>query len=351
MAHRGGSEAVAALDQLVGMLPQEQADHVRAELTRLIDMATAEVARRLRVAQEAGRIGTYEICLKSGRTYGSPRFNEIFGLPPDHNPLDSVYWVSILHPDDRPRVLKRTHEAIREGRTGNVQEYRIVLDDMVRWVSSCDRVDLDADGRPTFAFGAIQDITERKTAEEALWRAANADALTGLSNRRRFREELEAMIASGAGVGLLIIDLDRLKTANDVFGHAAGDHLILTAAQRLAACAPADAVIGRLGGDEFALAAPAAGMEMLARVGDCVVAALRDEVRFSGAVLDCGGSAGGALCPDHAADAEGLMRAADVALLVAKLSGRGRCRLWAPGDEAELARLTRAKPRLAAVAA
>ena len=90
-------------------------------------------------------------------------------------------------------------------------------------------------------------------------RLANHDPLTGLFNRRRFSDELEALLANATGAGagtrgaLLFVDLDQFKYVNDTCGHPAGDRLIKTVANCLTTTIGDDGIVARFGGDEFAI--------------------------------------------------------------------------------------------------
>ncbi len=98
---------------------------------------------------------------------------------------------------------------------------------------------------------------KRCTLEAQLFELANRDGLTGLFNRHRFEEELDAFLTRAARYGnsgaLLLLDLDRLKPVNDVLGHAAGDELLREVGRVLTARVRASDVVGRIGGDEFAV--------------------------------------------------------------------------------------------------
>lgn len=337
------------LDRLLAAMPPARAARLRAALDTRVEARLREAERRLRLAQEAGRVGTYEICMNTGRTLVSPRCLGIFGLPPDRAEMEAADWRAILHPEDRDRVISHLRHMLKAARDDNVIEYRVITAEGTRWLHSCDRIDRDAHGRALHAFGAIQDITERKEAEDRIWRAAHHDSLTGLANRLLFGKRLSSLVdqaaAEGGRVGLIMLDLDRLKVANDSFGHAAGDALLRAAADRIAATAPAEATVARLGGDEFAVVAPVDSLAAIAAIGGRAVGHMRAPLAFGTTALDCGASAGAAIFPDQASGIDGLLRAADTALCVAKLSGRGRCLSYAPGIEAELGRLTaRARP-------
>jgi len=161
-----------------------------------------------------------------------------------------------------------------------------------------------------------------------LRRAATHDQLTGLANRFLFESRLEPAVRdaiAGCACGLLLCDVDGLKTINDTLGHAAGDELLVVVGQRLTNAVRGTDLVARIGGDEFAvlLAGPidVAATDAISRR---IVAQMRQPFRLSGNDVSSGISVGVALCPLDALDGRGLMRAADVALYDAKRNGRGR---------------------------
>lgn len=105
----------------------------------------------------------------------------------------------------------------------------------------------------------LVDVTERSLLAHTLEHMAHHDSLTDRLNRRGLEREIErlaASVAAGGAASLIFVDLDRFKAINDVFGHAAGDSLVIEVANRLAGVLPASARIGRVGGDEFLAAVP-----------------------------------------------------------------------------------------------
>jgi diguanylate cyclase (GGDEF)-like protein/PAS domain S-box-containing protein len=111
-----------------------------------------------------------------------------------------------------------------------------------------------------------EDITERKTSEETARYDATHDVMTGLYNRTFFEAEAERLAHSRVSVGVLMIDLDNLKKANDTFGHDAGDQLIQRAAVCLKRSARGDDLVARIGGDEFTVIIKDASMQTLSTV-------------------------------------------------------------------------------------
>ncbi|URN14868.1 MULTISPECIES: putative bifunctional diguanylate cyclase/phosphodiesterase [Streptomyces] len=161
----------------------------------------------------------------------------------------------------------------------------------------------------------------RARAEEQL-----RDPLTGLPNRHWLLERawiaLEAAEAEGRRAALVLIDLDRFRSVNDTLGHLAGDRLLLQIAERLRLALPRGAEVARLGGDEFAVLLPAVDSTTSAqRVARHLAADLSSPLDLDGLTLVLEASAGVAVFPEHALDAEGLLQRADVAMYQAK---RGR---------------------------
>ncbi|MEU9557849.1 putative bifunctional diguanylate cyclase/phosphodiesterase [Streptomyces fumanus] len=163
----------------------------------------------------------------------------------------------------------------------------------------------------------------RARAEEQL-----RDPLTGLPNRQWLQERIWTALddadRAGARSALMLIDLDRFRSVNDTLGHLAGDRLLLQIADRLRLALPRGAEAARLGGDEFAVLLPVADSATSAiRVARGLVGALSSPLDLDGLTLVLEASAGVAVFPDHALDAEGLLRRADVAMYQAKRDRTG----------------------------
>ncbi|WP_053913620.1 bifunctional diguanylate cyclase/phosphodiesterase [Streptomyces sp. TP-A0875] len=163
----------------------------------------------------------------------------------------------------------------------------------------------------------------RARAEEQL-----RDPLTGLPNRQWLLERtwtaLDDAERAEARAVLMLIDLDRFRSVNDTLGHRAGDRLLLQTADRLRQALPRGAEAARLGGDEFAVLLPVAdSTTSAARIARGLVGALGSPLDLDGLTLVLEASAGVAVFPDHALDAEGLLRRADVAMYQAKRDRTG----------------------------
>ncbi|MCX5267874.1 bifunctional diguanylate cyclase/phosphodiesterase [Streptomyces sp. NBC_00199] len=163
----------------------------------------------------------------------------------------------------------------------------------------------------------------RARAEEQL-----RDPLTGLPNRQWLLERIWTALDDAERIGarsaLMLIDLDRFRSVNDTLGHLAGDRLLLQIAERLKLALPRGAEVARLGGDEFAVLLPVADSTTSAtRVARRLVSDLSLPLDLDGLTLVLEASAGVAVYPEHALDAEGLLRRADVAMYQAKRDRTG----------------------------
>jgi diguanylate cyclase (GGDEF)-like protein len=176
------------------------------------------------------------------------------------------------------------------------------------------------------ALRAVEQLRLQQLATEA-----HHDPLTGLANRRRFIEELEAIVydARARDCGVLMIDLDRFKEINDSFGHSVGDDLLCLVGPRLERTLQPGDLLARMGGDEFAVLLPDAGANRAQEVAEELGAALRDAFVLDGMPLHVDASIGIALCPDHGRDRSLLLARADTAMYVAKRARHG-FEIWAP---------------------
>jgi len=168
--------------------------------------------------------------------------------------------------------------------------------------------------------------------EAKLREMAHHDALTGLANRVLLEDRLQQAVLrtqrSGSGFALMVIDLDGFKPVNDSHGHGVGDELLRLIAQRLQDCVRASDTVARIGGDEFVLLIESTDDPQQALgIAEKIAAATSLPLRVGARVLEVSASIGISCWPKDAANAQGLLRAADRAMYVAKREGRGRCRL------------------------
>ena len=198
----------------------------------------------------------------------------------------------------------------------------------------------DEHGAISHYVGVMQDITQRKRAEETIVRLAYYDALTHLPNRRllldRLQHALKASEREGLRGALLFIDLDNFKQLNDTRGHDAGDQLLMLVAKRLLDAVRETDTVARLGGDEFVVL-----LEHFAEDADATAALVAREARRIGDRLAasyqigdaehrCTASIGIALFGGQGATADSVMKQADLALYQAKADGKNAVRFFDP---------------------
>jgi diguanylate cyclase (GGDEF)-like protein len=174
-----------------------------------------------------------------------------------------------------------------------------------------------------------RDVSDRKELEDRLRAQAFQDPLTGMPNRALFMERLRAAEEEHRSVGtpfaVLFLDLDDLKTINDSLGHDVGDTLLQAVAARVEGCLRPGDVAARLAGDEFAvLLSGTASASQATRVSERIIASLREPLHLTDRYVHIGLSIGVSTSDTGAATELGLLRAADVAMYVAKTSGKGR---------------------------
>jgi diguanylate cyclase (GGDEF)-like protein/PAS domain S-box-containing protein len=185
----------------------------------------------------------------------------------------------------------------------------------------------EMDGEP-HSIAYLRDLTERKKLEESLRHQATHDELTGLPNRWLFQLQLKQALLRAERtrqkVTVLFLDLDRFKTVNDTFGHAAGDALLIQASRRIHSQLRGSDTLARMGGDEFAILLPdLSHADEAVSVALKILACLQEPFELTHQQVYSGASIGLAYFPDDARDSDSLLRYADMAMYQAKQGGRG----------------------------
>jgi diguanylate cyclase (GGDEF)-like protein/PAS domain S-box-containing protein len=265
-----------------------------------------------------------------------------------------------VHPEDREMYdALMTGTALWQGEPVEV-EYRLLgSDGEVRWVLDRMKPERQLEGGRMLVSGVVADISTRKRVEaeamEKLSHAALHDSLTGLANRASFLDHLELALRraarSGAAVAVLFCDLDNFKLVNDSFGHAAGDELLKMVGKRLQAEVRGMDVVARQGGDEFLVllsdldcAKDEDGCSLRAAeaVADRVRTILREPFLIEGIEIYVSASVGISLYPADAADAETLLKHADVAMYSVKDAGRDGYAHYQHSPETALEQISKA---------
>jgi diguanylate cyclase (GGDEF)-like protein/PAS domain S-box-containing protein len=179
-----------------------------------------------------------------------------------------------------------------------------------------------------------RDITEQAEAEKNIHFLAYYDVLTGLPNRTLLRDRLGQLIAVShrdqQQFALLFMDLDRFKYINDSMGHSVGDRLLQAVALRIQSIVREEDTVARLGGDEFIVLLRETGESGAAVVAGKLLRALAEPYDLDGQVISTLASIGISIYPDHAVEADTLIKNADMAMYRAKEEGRNNYQFFRP---------------------
>ena len=238
---------------------------------------------------------------------------------------------SMLFTEDLGNTLIKIHELL-SGKVPSCQMEQRYLhkEGNTVWASwSVSTTSHATSERPNLIF-QIQDITDKKSAEEKLQYEATHDALTGLPNRARFMSKLEQALRKAHEsrdyqVSVLFIDLDRFKVINDSLGHLIGDQLLIGIAERLRECLRPSDMVARLGGDEFTILVEGKydGKEVI-RIAERIQEKFLIPFDLSGHEVYSSASIGILHAGDNHRLPDDLMRDADTAMYQAKRAGKAR---------------------------
>ena len=304
--------------------------------------STADALRaseaRLSLAQRIARLGHWQADARGHFEPWSIETYDVLGLPRSViiGSLNELARLAIA--DDRERVEVTFGEALRHGTSFNL-EFRIAgSDGEVRNLYVVALAENVVDGGPRF-IGTLQDITERRRAEQQIHQLAYFDAVTGLPNRASIRARLIQALAlakrAERSLAVLSIDLDHFQRINDTLGFASGNELLRAVGERFRAVLRASdsltqlgdtltlETVGRAAGDEFiALLPDIASAEDAAVVARRLRSALNEPFAIADQEIHARMSIGISVFPDDGGSADDLLKHADSALAQAKREGR-----------------------------
>jgi diguanylate cyclase (GGDEF)-like protein/PAS domain S-box-containing protein len=303
-----------------------------------------ESQSRLASAQRLARLASWSVDVQSSEMHCSDEFLRIYAIGSE-GLLTQELLTSRIHPDDRERFQSALQACLRDGRSFWLDHRTIELDGSQRILHSRGER-ISSKGGALRLEGTVQDITDRKLVEEQVRYLAYHDNLTGLGNRRLFKERLSLSLEKARRdsliVGVLFLDLDGFKVINDTLGHSVGDRLLKEVADRLVKSIRAtDAItrsptqelartVSRLGGDEFTvLMGEIQEPQEAGIVARRILHSLSDPFDLEGHEIVISGSIGIATWPSDGDDVEALLRNCDTAMYHAKEHGRNNYQFYA----------------------
>ncbi len=328
---------------------------LRASRTRIeLERNRAKLAR----AQDLARMGSFDWRKpeRVGDASGllmSPEALRVFGFGP-HERVTLRVLLRMVPQDDRRAFLRQLHAAMRHSSVLATDVPIVLFDGRQRIIHVEAEPEFNEHGHGVGYSGIVQDVTDRRAAEDKIRQLANFDSLTGLPNRRqliwRAERALEQARRMNHQCALLLIDLDRFKIINDTLGHGAGDELLVEVGRRLRACVRhSDQVmegqietagtrshraleaVGRLGGDEFVALLPEIVTDADAeRVAQRILESLREAIFVSGQECFVTASVGVAIFPRDGNSVVDLLRNSDVAMYSVKAQGKNASAIYSP---------------------
>ena len=286
----------------------------------------------LECASDLAKMGAWEEDLTNDRVEWSGGLFKLHEMEPTSE-LKIADQMRLYPQRERDRLEKIVAESERDQSGFSFEGQMFTAKGNPRWVRVVGNVEVK-DGRVVRRFGVKQDITEQKVLTERISKHARCDDLTGLANRRAFREklvELSSATANRPAVSLFLFDLDAFNEINDSYGHAAGDACLRRIAQRVRSCAVDDCMVARIGGDEFAVLNFNGAKFSLNDFAARIRAAVARPIRWQRQTFQVSSSLGftsRGIAENFAPDK--MTHEADLALYQAKRAGRNCYRAYTP---------------------
>ncbi len=346
---------------------KENSDIKNAELELALDELSnreqelEELSTKLDLALASYDCGIWESYPEQKMEVWDQRMCQLYGIAYTDGRIDADSWLNLIDPRDRP-LVRRVSNHFPSGKSGAPLVVRVPqADGSVRFIRSIGKQHDGRDGRKKLvgiAFDVTEDMqmtaalkaakeeadannVELELAKRRIEHNALHDPLTMLANRRKLDIALDALSRESLGrrchVSMLHLDLDRFKQINDTLGHAAGDAMLVHAAQILTRNVRNGDLVARIGGDEFViLVSNSADPGQMAELATRIVSELHQPMDFEGFSCRCGVSIGIAQQSGRNIDARKMLINADIALYRAKGLGRNRFEFFTQNLQAEV---------------
>jgi diguanylate cyclase (GGDEF)-like protein/PAS domain S-box-containing protein len=254
---------------------------------------------------------------------------------------DLSLW-EIVHPDRRAHCLSEFNRHLAGEQTAVLESDFQARDGRLIPVEGSLTCSFK-NGEAAAVWGIFRDISERKEAQEQLFRLAHHDSVTGLPNRTLFNDRLRQARAMARRANMLMavlfLDLDRFKIINDTLGHPVGDQLLRLVGERLVGCLREIDTIARVGGDEYTIVlVDLREFSAIEHVAQKILAAIKNPFNVDGHELFMTTSIGIAVYPADGEDLDNLVKKADIAMYHAKSAGRNNFQFYSPALDENVAR-------------
>ena len=323
-----------------------------SEFMRQLHEEIKEGQQHLKEAQQIARMGSWQVDPETGEGYFSDQMHVLMGCTPN----EDVNWnmfIEIIDEKERHFIINAVENTIKSHTPFRLMHMIHNVQGESLHVLTEAKMSQLRNGKLVVS-GISMDVTEQTESQKMIEKLAFYDPLTNLPNRLLLHDRLAKAIKDARRrrekVGILFLDLDRFKNVNDTLGHTMGDMLLKGVADRLGQILRETDTISRIGGDEFVVLLPMISSADDARkVAIKMLDALQEKWKLGDKELYTTTSIGVALCPDHADDADTLIKYADTAMYRSKEEGRNRYQMYdsSMGDKIARALLLENEMRLA----
>lgn len=318
-----------------------RAEQLVLQRTRQLEAQTAALAsseQQFRRAIKGSRDGIWDWDLTTNHMYFAPRWCELMGCSEDELTNSPDEWVGRIASEHLPRF----NEALASLAAGVTESLDIEFEAVLpggdrRWMLCRATAERDEAGDAVRLAGAVSDISELKLAQERLRRMAHQDRLTGLPNREVFLDRLaealdRAKHEPGYRFAVLFGDFDGFKVINDGLGHAVGDKLLVSIAERMRTAVREQDTVARFGGDEFVVLLNGVTSQADAECcADRIIEVCSKPHHLDSRDIVSTLSLGLVMGPASYEAAAEMLRDADAAMYQAKIRGKGRYQIFDEG--------------------
>lgn len=270
-------------------------------------------------------VGIFQVNPEGEIVYVNQRWREINSI--SHEKPNLQAWFASVHPDDSVQLNKLWHKLVTKHENLSTEVRLIARNGSISWVY-IQATSIHSKGGSLLGFlGSVSDISELKKAQIQMENLAFYDPLTGLANRRLFKNRLIKAVKSvqrnNTSIALMFLDLDQFKRVNDTLGHDMGDALLKEIGNRLVRSVRENDTVSRIGGDEFTiLLTDIESSHNVRVVAEKILRSLSRPFIINGHQIISTASIGITMTPEDSIDPNALMKNADLAMYRAKELGR-----------------------------